>query len=206
MIKELLHPLSVHIKLSIQISSWKHKNKHNNIVPITLCDTSKIQVGKYSYGEIDVHTFSNPNEKLIIGNFCSITNGCSFILSGEHTTSNILSFPLKSDVLNNARCKGPIILDDDVWIGYGSTIMSGVHIGQGAAIAAGAVVTKDVPPYAIVGGIPAKVIKFRFEPEMIEELLKIDYGQLTKEEISKHVDELYVELKDKRQLIWMPKK
>ncbi|MGN9105593.1 DapH/DapD/GlmU-related protein [Oliverpabstia intestinalis] len=87
--------------------------------------------------------------------------------------------------------KGDIRVDDDVWIGYGASIMSGVHIGQGAVVAAGAVVTKDVPPYAIVGGVPAKVIKYRFEPEMIEELLKVDYSELTKEDIEKHIDDLY---------------
>ena len=84
--------------------------------------------------------------------------------------------------------------------------MSGVHIGQGAVVAAGAVVTKDVPPYAIVGGVPAKVIKYRFEPEMIEELLKVDYSKLTKKDIEKHIDDLYTELKDPSQLDWMPKK
>ena len=93
-----------------------------------------------------------------------------------------------------------------MWIGYGCTIMSGVHIGQGAIIAAGAVVTKDVPPYAIVGGVPAKIIKYRFEPDMIEELLKIDYSKLTKEEIMNNIDDLYLELKDKKQFEWMPKK
>lgn len=106
----------------------------------------------------------------------------------------------------DAFSKGDIIVDDDVWIGYGATIMSGVHIGQGAVVAAGAVVTKDVPPYAIVGGVPAKVIKYRFEPEMIEELLKVDYSKLTKEDIEKHIDDLYKKLKDPSQLDWMPKK
>ena len=81
-----------------------------------------------------------------------------------------------------------------------------VSIGQGAVVAAGAVVTKDVPPYAIVGGVPAKVIKYRFEPEMIAELLKIDYRKLSKEDIEKHIDDLYTELKDPSQLDWMPKK
>ena len=81
-----------------------------------------------------------------------------------------------------------------------------VSIGQGAVVAAGAVVTKDVPPYAIVGGVPAKVIKYRFEPEMIAELLKIDYGKLSKEDIEKHIDDLHTELKNPSQLDWMPKK
>ena len=105
-----------------------------------------------------------------------------------------------------AISKGNIIVDDDVWIGYGVTIMSGIHIGQGAVIAAGAVVTRNVPPYAIVGGVPAKVIKYRFEPEIIEELLKIDYSKLTDEIIKEHIDELYTELKDIKQLEWIPKK
>ena len=81
-----------------------------------------------------------------------------------------------------------------------------VSIGQGAVVAAGAVVTKDVPPYAIVGGVPAKVIKYRFSPELIEELLKVDYSKLTKEDVEKHLDVLYTELKDPCQLDWMPKK
>ena len=84
--------------------------------------------------------------------------------------------------------------------------MSGVHIGQGAVVAAGAVVTHDVPPYAIVGGVPAKVIKYRFGPEMIEELLKVDYSKLTEDMVREHIDELYEELKDAGQLAWMPKR
>ena len=84
--------------------------------------------------------------------------------------------------------------------------MSGVHIGQGAVIATKSVVTKDVPPYAIVGGVPAKIIKYRFEPEIIEELLKVDYNKLTDEMIKEQINELYTELKDIKQLDWMPKK
>ena len=122
---------------------------------------------------------------------------------------SISSYPYRVWITNEKQegvSKGNIIVDDDVWIGFRSTILSGVHIGQGAIVAAGSVVTKDVPPYAIVGGVPAKVIKYRFSPEMIEELLKVDYSKLTKEMIEEHIEDLYAELKDPSQLDWMPKK
>jgi len=97
-------------------------------------------------------------------------------------------------------------VNDDVWIGHGSTILSGVRIGQGAVVAAGSVVTKDVPLYAIVGGVPAKVIKYRFEPEMIEQLLKVDYSKLDEEMVRSHVEELYQKLESINQLNWLPRK
>ena len=111
-----------------------------------------------------------------------------------------------------AISKGDIIVDDDVWIGYGATILSGVHIGQGAVVAAGAVVTKDAPPYAIVGGVPARVIKYRFSPEVIEQLLKLDYSKLTDNMIRERIDDLYTSLDGKtpeeveKLLEWFPKK
>ena len=90
--------------------------------------------------------------------------------------------------------------------------MSGVHIGQGSVIAAGAVVTADVLPYTIVGGIPAKVIKYRFSPEVIELLLKLDYSKLMDAMIRERIDDLYTSLEDKspdevkKLLEWFPKK
>lgn len=90
--------------------------------------------------------------------------------------------------------KDNITVGDDVWIGYRSTILSGVQIGQGAIVAAGSVVTKDVPPYAIVGGVPAKVIKYRFPQEVIDKLVKADYSRLTSEKISKNLNEMYLPL------------
>jgi len=111
-----------------------------------------------------------------------------------------------------AFSKGDITVDDDVWIGYGVTILSGVHIGQGAVVAAGAVVTHDVPPYAIVGGVPAKMIKYRFTPPVIDYMLTLDYGALTEELIKVHVNDLYteidgMELEDIEKLFsWFPKK
>ena len=193
----------------INKKKYRFKNKHNSTVITRGNCANNITVGKCTYGVLNVHS-SNLNYKLKIGNFCSIGENTMFLLSSDHNISSVSSFPFKVKILHKCDyegiAKGDIAVDDDVWIGYGATIMSGVHIGQGAVVAAGAVVTKDVPPYAIVGGVPAKVIKYRFEPDIIDELLKVDYSKLTKEMIKEHIDDLYVELKDKEQLKWMPKK
>ena len=188
--------------------NWRNTNKHNTTAPINKFPISSVSVGKETYGGIYFITLDDQH-KLMVGSYCSIAPNVVFLLSADHYSNHISSFPFKVKIIGEAVegvSKGDIIVDDDVWIGYGATIMSGVHIGQGAVVAAGAVVTKDVPPYAIVGGVPAKVIKYRFEPEMIEELLKIDYSKLTKEDIEKHIDDLYTELKDPSQLDWMPRK
>lgn len=135
-----------------------------------------------------------------------------FLVAQEHAPDRISTYPFKqmfgstSKEYREATSKGNIIVDDDVWIGFNAIILSGVHIGQGAIVAAGAVVTKDVPPYAIVGGVPAKVIRYRFDEDMIRELLKIDFSKLTKEMIEQHIDDLYDKLSDSKQLEWMPKK
>ena len=94
--------------------------------------------------------------------------------------NRISTYPFGGDAENSVS-KGDIIIDDDVWIGHHVTILTGVHVGQGVVIAAGAVVTKDVPPYAIVGGVPAKIIKYRFPDDMIKKLLMIDYSKLNDE-------------------------
>lgn len=121
-------------------------------------------------------------EKLIIGKFCSIACGTKFLFNCANHTLKSLStytFPLfyeeweleKSNITTAWDNKGNIVIDNDVWIGYEAVIMAGVHIGDGAIIAARAVVTKDVPPYTIVGGTPAKEIRKRFDAEVIEQLL-----------------------------------
>ena len=172
-------------------------------------DIDLVTVGRATYGEINLCTF-NTNSKLIIGNYCSIAGEVVFVLDAEHNINTISTYPYKVKALNvqkyEAHSYGNIVVEDDVWIGYRVLILSGVHIGQGAIVAAGAVVTKDVPPYAVVGGVPAKVIKYRFSKEMIEKLLTIDYNKLEHEMIEKHVDELYEEVTGDRQVEWMPKK
>ena len=125
-------------------------------------------------------------EKLIIGKFCSIACGTKFLFNCANHSLKSLStytFPLfyeeweleKSNITTAWDNKGDIVIGNDVWIGYEAVIMAGVHIGDGAIIAACAVVTKDVPPYTIVGGTPAKEIRKRFDTEVIQQLLKLKW-------------------------------
>ena len=125
-------------------------------------------------------------EKLIIGKFCSIACGTKFLFNCANHTLKSLStytFPLfyeeweleKSNITTAWDNKGDIVIGNDVWIGYETVIMAGVHIGDGAIIAARAVVTKDVPPYTIVGGTPAKEIRKRFDAEVIQQLLMLKW-------------------------------
>ena len=189
--------------------SWKRKNRHNSTRIKEYTDISCISVGNYSYGPLNVLNTTG-QYKLRIGHFCSIADDVTFVVASDHPTNLVSTFPFRvmctGSQAYEAISKGDIIVENDVWIGYRATILSGVNIGQGAIIAAGSVVTKDVPPYAIVGGVPAKVIKYRFPPEMIGELLKVDYSQLSEEMVREHIDELYRPLKDPEQLAWMPKK
>ena len=103
-------------------------------------------------------------------------------------TVTTFPFTKKFKGVNEAWSKGPIIVRDDVWIGMNAIVLSGVEIGQGAVIAAGAVVTSNIPPYAIAAGVPAKVIKHRFDSQTIDKLLQYDFGKMNREFVMKHLD------------------
>lgn len=196
------------IRLNRFKRSWRKANAENDTVPMNLFPEELVNVGKCSYGELNVVTF-NRCSKLKIGSYCSIAQHVHFMLDVEHHVNTISTYPYKAKCLkmgDEAFSKGDIVVDDDVWIGYGATIMSGVHIGQGAVIAAGAVVTKDVPPYAIVGGVPAKAIRYRFETEIIKELLRLDYSKLNEKMIKEHINVLYTDLKSVKQIKWFPQR
>jgi len=133
-------------------------------------------------------------EKLIIGKFCSIACGTKFLFNCANHTLKSLStytFPLfyeewkleKSNITTAWDNKGDIVIGNDVWIGYEAVIMAGVYIGDGAIIAARAVVTKDVPSYTIVGGTPAKEIRKRFDAEVIEQLLILKWWDWSTDKI-----------------------
>lgn len=162
-----------------------------------LLEKGLIKVGKGSYGDIRVSTFGNADEHLEIGNYCSIGGEVLFMLGGNHKYTYVSTYPfnvMSLGKVSEAYTNGPITLKDDVWIGQRATIMSGVTIGQGAIVAAGSVVSKDVPPYAIVGGVPAKVIKYRFSQDIIDKLLLIDYKNLDYETIKNNQKLLYTEV------------
>lgn len=188
---------------------WRKRNKHNFTRVISRFDINCVKVGYATYGNLNVLNYNN-GEMLTIGSYCSIGPNVTFVLNSDHNLHHISTYPFKVKILREeqyeAISKGDIKIDDDVWIGYGATIMSGVQIGQGAVIAAGAVVTKDVPPYAIVGGVPAKVIKYRFSPEIIEKLMKIDYSRLDKEIVEKNIDKLYEPVTGDTDLSLLPQK
>nr|WP_303007514.1 CatB-related O-acetyltransferase [uncultured Anaerostipes sp.] len=138
------------------------------------------------------------HDKLIIGKFCSIACGAKFIFnSANHTLSSFSTYPFPiffeewglniKDVAAAWDNKGDIIIGNDVWIGYEAVIMAGVTIGDGAIIGTRAVVTKDVPPYTIVGGVPAKTIRKRFNNETLDELLKIKWWDWSEERIARNI-------------------
>jgi acetyltransferase-like isoleucine patch superfamily enzyme len=138
-----------------------------------------------TYFDRNVNIISWSDEyKIHVGKYCSIGRDCNFFLHANHrpdwvTTSSQLLGPVTPEIANmhmemgHPSCKGDITIGNDVWIGAKSTIMSGVKIGHGAVIGSGSVVAKDIPPYAIVVGNPAKIVKYRFDEQQIEDLLGI---------------------------------
>lgn len=140
-------------------------------------------------------------DRLIIGKFCSIACGTKFLFnSANHTLKSLAtySFPLffedweleNNDVRESWDNKGDIVVGNDVWIGYEAVIMAGVTIGDGAIIGTRAVVTKDVPPYTIVGGVPAKQIRKRYSDETIDALMKMQWWDWPKEKIRRNLDSI----------------
>jgi len=188
---------------------YPRSNDNQTIYLKNVITRDNIKVGDYTiYNDFynDPKDFEKNNvlyqypinkDKLIIGQFCAIACNAKFLMtSGNHTLKSLsnYTFPIfgeewdktmnPKDAWDN---KGDIVIGNDVWIGYDSIIMSGVTIGNGAIIGTRAVVTKDVPPYTIVGGVPAKVIKKRFSDDVISKLLKINWWDWHYERIQTNI-------------------
>ena len=163
-------------------AKWRKLNRHNETCPANIFPLEKVKVGRYTYGDLNIYSYRNPEESLIIGDFCSIASDVVFVLGGEHNYNRFTSFPLEEKFFGaicESRVKGPIIIEDDVWIGTRCTILSGVRIGKGAIIAAGSVVHNNIPSYAVYAS--GKIIKYRFESEIIKELENLDFSSIDKD-------------------------
>lgn len=165
-----------------------------------------IVVGDYTYYDDfeDVENFEKnvkylfdfTGDKLIIGKFCMIASGVKFIMNGaNHLTKAVSSYPFA--IFGNGwetamegktyPNKGDTVIGNDVWLGHNATIMAGVEIGDGAIIATNATVTKNVAPYTVVGGNPAREIRKRFDDQKIDYLLKLQWWNWDIEEITKNI-------------------
>ncbi|MCL9805118.1 CatB-related O-acetyltransferase [Flavobacterium amniphilum] len=152
-------------------------------------------IGDYTYGN-PLLLFENDAAKLKIGKFCSIAGEVKIFLGGNHRTDWVTTYPFNdipghfeeaNHITGHPATKGDVEIGNDVWIGYGAMILSGVKIDDGAVIAAGSVVSKNIGPYEIWGGNPAKLIKKRFSDEEIRQLLKSKWWDWPIDEIRKNV-------------------
>jgi acetyltransferase-like isoleucine patch superfamily enzyme len=150
--------------------------------------------GKYTYGN-PLILWRNEDANLVVGNFCSIADKVTIYLGGNHRSDWVTTYPFGHrhqnefnmfDGKGHPSTKGDVIIGNDVWIGSNATIMSGVTIGDGAVIANNSHVVKDIEPYSLVGGNPAKLIKYRFTPQQIEKLLEIKWWFWEDEKINKY--------------------
>lgn len=156
-----------------------------------LVNSSEIAAwGRGSYTTPDIFSWKE-DAKLYVGNFSSIAAGVQIILGGNHRMDWVTTYPFPAlwqgvagHISGYCKTKGNVVIGNDVWIGKGVTILSGVTINDGAVIGAHAVVAKDVPPYAVVVGNPARIVKYRFDEEVIKKLLSIAWWNWPDEKIA----------------------
>jgi acetyltransferase-like isoleucine patch superfamily enzyme len=179
--RNLLSSLHHHI---LRQSEFKEK--------LALMKQGLLVVGTKSYGhfQLIIDNYKGSEQCITIGNYTSIAPGVRIITGGIHPTEWVSLFPFRINYqMDNAhkdgtpRTKGPVNIGSDVWIATGVTIISGVSIGNGAVIYNNTLVNKNIPSYAIAGGIPAKIIGYRFTPEIIAELEKIEWWNWDEKQI-----------------------
>lgn len=165
-----------------------------------------IEVGDFTYYDDpdDATAFEQKNvlyaygqERLVIGRYCALATGVRFVMAGaNHPMAGVSTFPFEIfggdwaertlDLVLAAPSRGDTVVGNDVWIGYGAMIMPGVRIGDGAIVAAGAVVSKDVPPYGVVAGNPARVVRARFDEADVDRLLRAAWWDWPVELVTEH--------------------
>jgi virginiamycin A acetyltransferase len=188
----VLHPLAQHPRV---------------VLLKPLVTDERIQVGDFTYYDDpdDATAFQTRNvlyaygpERLVIGKYCAIATGTRFLMAGaEHPTMGVSTFPFTMfggawgeatlDLVTGMPSRGDTVVGNDVWFGYGATVMPGVRIGDGAIVAAGSLVTADVPPYTVVGGSPARPIRTRYDAEDVARLQRAAWWDWPVELVTRHV-------------------
>lgn len=181
-------------------STWRERNRHNQTTfstnnPIRL---ARVTVGRATYGHIRIFTYcpEQTDERLSIGSFVSIAEEVRFLLGGNHQTKTATTYPLRSLFAGatdpaDACSRGPIVVEDEVWIGLGSTILSGVTLSYGSVVAAGSVVTTNVPPCEIWGGAPARRIGTRPIQQAYLAGVHVPLAHFEKDHLLEHCDDFY---------------
>jgi acetyltransferase-like isoleucine patch superfamily enzyme len=192
-IRIVIGKIKEYYRLTLHRRAWRIANAHNRTIASTFFPIHKIIVGNHSYGDLHIISYGEENEGLEIGHYVSIANDVKFLLGGNHHYKRFTTYPfiVKFSDPNYIETwtKGKIVIGDDVWIGTEAFIMPGVNIGKGAIVGARAVVTQDVPPYAIVTGNPAAVARYRFNEETILKAQSIDFSKIKPEDILQHLTE-----------------
>jgi len=155
----------------------------------------QFEIGRYTYGCPEVLTY-NDDSRLVIGRYCSIAARVTIILGGNHRVDWVTTYPFPAfaedwpgaaSLTGHPATRGSIVIGNDVWIGFGAVILSGVTIGDGAVLGAGAVVSRDVDPYSVVAGNPAREMKKRFSKEVRAGLLELKWWDWPEEKIKKNL-------------------
>jgi chloramphenicol O-acetyltransferase type B len=170
----------------------KTEFRNREIEYFIICTDKKrtYTIGRGSYGEPEILDWDD-GTSLHIGNFCSISADVKIFLGGDHRPDWVTMFPFPAfwtDIPSDTACrrtKGNVIIEHDVWIGRSATILSGVTLGTGCVIGANAVVSKDIPPYAIAVGNPAKIVRKRFSDDVIARLLETRWWEWPDEMLRK---------------------
>jgi virginiamycin A acetyltransferase len=169
-----------------------------------------IEVGEYTYyDDIDgaerfeervTHHYPFIGDKLVIGKFCAIGRGVEFVMNGaNHRMCSVTTYPFNimgggwekcTPRLDDLPLKGDTVVGNGVWFGQNVTVMPGVHIGDGAIIAANSVVASDIPPYCVAGGNPCRIIRKRFDDELIAYLLELKWWDWPPEKIMRNLEKL----------------
>lgn len=177
-------------QIANRIVAYKRKRQFRQLIESGLCI-----VGQHSYGFPHIHSYAGDSNRVIIGNYCSIADNVHFFVGGNHPTHWITTYPLRIqfDLPGKMKdghpmSKGDIIIGNDVWIGWGSIILSGVQIGDGAVVGAGSVVSKNVEPYTIVCGNPAQPIRKRFPDHVIDFLIDLKWWNWDKAKVIENTE------------------